>query len=272
MEGPGSGPRAAGELFASLVEMVAHLRGPEGCPWDRKQTYETILPHFIEEAHEAAEALARRDFDEFREEVGDTLFLAAFLVRLAEEEGRFEIADSIRSILDKMRRRHPHVYGEARGRGDREIRASWEEAKRNESGKKERESILDGIPASLPALLRARRVQQKASNIGFDWPGASPVLRKIEEETRELGEALSSGEPAALEEEVGDLLFSVVNLARLAGVDPEAALNRTTRKFRDRFRTIEARIDASNPPSLAVLDRMWDEAKEAERRGEDPGP
>jgi MazG family protein len=256
----------AGDLFAELVEMVAHLRGPDGCPWDRKQTYETIRPHFLEEAHEAAEALARGDFEEFREEIGDTLFLAAFLVRLAEEEGRFAVADSLRSILDKMRRRHPHVYGEAAGRGDREIRISWEEAKRNERGKKERESMLDGIPASLPALLRARRVQQKASNIGFDWPSAAPVLDKIEEEVRELREAEGSGRRSAVEEEIGDLLFSVVNLARLLDVDPEVALNRTTKKFRDRFRSIESKIDMSHPPPLEVLDRLWEEAKEDERR------
>lgn len=257
-----------GELFAALVEMVAHLRGPEGCPWDRKQTYDTIRPHFLEEAHEAAEALARGDYDEFREEIGDTLFLAAFLVRLAEEEGRFGIADSLCSILEKMRRRHPHVYGDAAGRSDREIRVSWEEAKRAEKGKAERESILDGIPASLPALLRARRAQQKASNIGFDWPEAAPVIDKIEEEVAELRAAERSGRRDSVEEEIGDLLFTVVNLARLLDVDPEHALNRATRKFRDRFRSIEERIDLSDPPPLEALDQLWDEAKKAEK---DPG-
>jgi len=257
--------KTAGELFTDLVAMVEHLRSPEGCPWDRKQTYETIRPHFLEEAHEAAEALARGDFDEFREEVGDTLFLAAFLVRLAEEEGRFSIADSLRSILDKMRRRHPHVFGDRDSRGDREIRLSWEEAKRREKGKKERESILDGIPTSLPALLRARRVQQKAANIGFDWPDEAPVLEKIEEELEELREAFHSDVDGSVEEELGDLLFSVVNLARRLDVDPEVALNRTVRKFRDRFRKIEARIDLESPPPLEVLDRFWDEAKDSER-------
>ncbi|MFH1679511.1 MAG: nucleoside triphosphate pyrophosphohydrolase [Candidatus Eisenbacteria bacterium] len=257
-----------GRLFSELVEMVARLRAPDGCPWDRKQTYETIRPHFLEEAHEAAEALACGDFDEFREEIGDTLFLAAFLVRIAEEEGRFAIADSLASILDKMRRRHPHVYGDARGMEEREIRVSWEEAKRREKGKSERESILDGIPASLPALLRARRVQQKASNIGFDWPEAAPVLDKIEEELGELREAETRGEPEALIEEIGDLLFSVVNLARLLDVDPEVALNRSTAKFRDRFLAIEEKIDPSDPPPLEVLDRLWEDAKkDEERRG-----
>lgn len=251
----------AGDLFAELVEMVAHLRGPNGCPWDRKQTYETIRPHFLEEAHEAAEALARGDFDEFREEIGDTLFLAAFLVRIAEEEGRFGISDSLRAILEKMRRRHPHVYGDAGGRNEREVLVSWEEAKRAEKGKNERESILNGIPASLPALLRARRVQQKAANIGFDWPDAEPVLEKIEEELRELAEARARGEREAVVEEIGDLFFSVVNLARLLEVDPEVALNRATGKFRDRFRRIENSIDAADPPPLEVLDRLWNEAK-----------
>lgn len=251
----------AGELFTELIELVARLRGPEGCPWDRKQTYETIRPHFLEEAHEAAEALARRDWDEFREEIGDTLFLAAFLVRLAEEEGRFGIADSIRAILDKMVRRHPHVFGGANPESDAEIRLTWEEGKRREKGKMERRSILDGIPASLPALLRARRVQQKASNIGFDWTSEAPVLDKIDEEIRELRDAFEKGSADSVEEEIGDLLFSVVNLARRLDVDPELALNRTTRKFRDRFCKIEERIDPSDPPPLEELDRLWEEAK-----------
>ncbi|MFH1277553.1 MAG: nucleoside triphosphate pyrophosphohydrolase [Candidatus Eisenbacteria bacterium] len=255
----------AGELFAELVELVARLRGPGGCPWDQKQTYETIRPHFLEEAHEAAEALALEDWDEFREEIGDTLFLAAFLVRLAEEEGRFSIADSIRAILDKMIRRHPHVFAEATPENEAEIRLTWEEVKRREKGKKERESILDGIPTSLPALLRARRVQQKAANIGFDWPDEAPVLDKIDEELRELREALEGGGRNSVEEEIGDLLFSVVNLARCLDVDPEVALNRTTRKFRDRFRRIEDRIDLTDPPPLEELDRLWDEAKSEER-------
>lgn len=250
-----------GALFEELVEMVAHLRGPDGCPWDQKQTYDTIGPHFLEEAHEAAEALSRGDFDEFREEIGDTLFLTAFLVRLAEEEGRFGIADSIRSILEKMRRRHPHVYGEERKKEEKAIRLSWEELKRREKGKKQRESILDGIPASLPALLRARRVQQKAANIGFDWPDNGPVLDKINEELGELREALVSGKVEECEEEMGDLLFSVVNLARRLDIDPESALNRTTRKFRNRFRRIEEKIDMENPPSLDELDKIWEEAK-----------
>jgi len=250
-----------GALFQELVEMVAHLRGPDGCPWDRKQTYDTIRPHFLEEAYEAAEALSRGDFDEFREEIGDTLFLTAFLVRIAEEEGRFGIADSIRSILDKMRRRHPHVYGDEREKGEKAIRLSWEEQKRREKGKSKRESILDGIPASLPALLRARRVQQKAANIGFDWPDNGPVLDKIDEELRELREAIQSGGTDTVEAEMGDLLFSVVNLARRLDVDPESALNRTIRKFRDRFRRIEENIDIESPPSLDELDRIWEEAK-----------
>lgn len=260
-----NGASGAGALFAELVEIVARLRGPDGCPWDRRQNYETIRPHFLEEAHEAAEALARGDFDEFREEVGDTLFLAVFLVRLAEEEGRFAIADSLRAILDKMIRRHPHVFGDGTASTDAEIRLTWEEAKRREKGKSERESILDGIPASLPALLRARRVQQKAANIGFDWRSEEPVLGKIDEELAELREAFHDDSRSSVEEEIGDLLFSVVNLARRLDVDPEEALNRTTRKFRDRFRLIEANIDTANPPPLEELDRLWEEAKHLER-------
>jgi len=253
--------RRPGELFAELVEMAAHLRGPEGCPWDRKQTYETIRPHLLEEVHEAADALARGNFDEFREEIGDTLFLAIFLVRLAEAEGRFTIADALQSILSKMRRRHPHVYGDARGRSDDEIHLAWEETKRKEKGKRERESILDGVPPSLPALLRARRVQQKAANVGFDWPDLPPVVEKIDEELTELKDALRSSSPDRKAAEIGDLLFSVVNLCRFVDVDPEAALNGTIRRFRDRFRTIEGRIDPEAPPPLEVLDRFWEEAK-----------
>lgn len=254
----------AGTLFAELVEMAAYLRGPDGCPWDRKQTYESILPHFLEEAHEVAEEVSRGDFDGFREEVGDSLFLTAFLVRLAEEDGHFDINDSIRGILDKMVRRHPHVYGDASFSSDEELKAAWERTKRAEKGKESRESILDGIPASLPALLRARRVQQKAASIGFDWTEPNPIVGKIEEELGELRIAMRDEEDDRTAEEIGDLLFSVVNLARFLGVDPERALNGTVRKFRRRFRSIESRIDPSKPPPLEVLDRYWNEAKEGE--------
>lgn len=254
----------AGKLFAELVEMAAHLRGPEGCPWDRKQTFQSILPHFLEEAHEVAEEVSAENFSGFREEVGDSLFLTALLVRLAEEEGRFDINDSIQSILDKMIRRHPHVYGDAKYRNDAELKASWERSKRNEKGKENRESILDGIPASLPALLRARRIQQKAASIGFDWSTMEPILAKIDEELGELRDTLPAENSSLAEEEIGDLLFSVVNLARFLDIDPERALNGTIRKFRRRFREIEARIDTSDPPPLDVLDRFWDEAKSAE--------
>ena len=256
--------KTAGELFEELVKMAAHLRGPDGCSWDRKQTLETIRPHFLEEAHEAAEAVSRGDFDEFREEIGDTLFLTVFLVRLAEEEGKFAIADSLRSILEKMKRRHPHVYGDAAAPEEGDLLASWEKVKQAEKGKKERDSILDGVPATLPALLRARRLQQKAANIGFDWPTAEDVLRKIKEEAGEVEEAVHHLSPEKIEDEIGDLLFSVVNLARFFDIDPEAALNGTNRKFRNRFRTIEDRIDTDHPPPLEILDRYWEEAKKAE--------
>ncbi len=255
----------AGKLFGELVEMAAHLRGPHGCPWDRKQTFRTILPHFLEEAHEVAEEVSLGDYDGFREEIGDTLFLAVLLVRFAEEEGKFDIADSIRSILDKMIRRHPHVYGNAEFKNESELKSAWERSKRLEKGKEERTSLLDGIPASLPALLRARRVQQKAASIGFDWKEAAPVIAKIEEELAEVTDALPSGDPERIEEEVGDLLFTVVNLARLLDVDPERALNGTVRKFQSRFRKIEERIDPADPPPLDVLDRYWNEAKLSDR-------
>ncbi len=264
----------AARLFGELVEMTAHLRGPDGCPWDRKQTYDTILPHFLEEAHEAAEELAEGDFDGFREELGDTLFLTVFLLRLAEEEGRFTIADSIASILEKMYRRHPHVYGDKTYESDEALHNAWEEAKRREKGKEDRESLLDGIPASLPALLRARRIQQKAASIGFDWQKAPPILGKIEEELGELRVEVertishstdgSQTNRDAIEDEIGDLLFSVVNLARFLDVDPEKALGKTNRKFRRRFVKIEERIDTASPPPLDVLDRYWNEAKEEE--------
>ncbi|MBN1826950.1 MAG: nucleoside triphosphate pyrophosphohydrolase [Candidatus Eisenbacteria bacterium] len=256
-----SEPRSPGDLFDELVEMAAHLRGPEGCPWDQRQTIESIRPHFLEEAHEAAEALIRGDFDGFREEVGDTLFLTVFLVHLAEERGEFDIADSIRTILEKMRRRHPHVYGGAGERNESEVLLSWEEAKRAEKGKRERESILDGVPASMPALLRARRVQQKAANIGFDWKETAPIVEKIDEEVREVKEALAEEDADRVEEEIGDLLFTVVNLARRMEIDPEAALIRTIDKFRERFQKIEKRIDPDDPPPLEVLDKYWEESK-----------
>ncbi len=254
----------AGKLFAELVEMAAHLRGPNGCPWDRKQNYQTILPHFLEEAHEVAEEVSKGNTDGFREEVGDSLFLTTFLVRLAEEEGHFDINDSIQSILDKMIRRHPHVYGDATFKTEAELKSSWESTKRAEKGKENRKSLLDGIPTSLPALLRARRVQQKAASIGFDWTEMQPILDKIDEELGELRDTLPMEEAARTEDEIGDLLFSVVNLARFLDIDPERALNGTIRKFRRRFEKIESRIDPSDPPPLAQLDRYWEEAKSEE--------
>lgn len=258
----------AAELFGELVEMVAHLRGPDGCPWDQKQTYESMLPHFLEEAHEAVEEYGKGNFDGFQGEIGDTLFLTAFLARIAEEEERFSIADSIQSILDKMIRRHPHVYGDKKFKTEAELKASWEASKRAEKGNEHRESILDGIPASLPALLRARRITQKAASIGFDWPDVGPVIDKIREELNEFTDEVKAGDRPRMQEELGDLIFALANLGRHLDIDPEDALNGSIRRFYSRFRSIEERIDVANPPTLEVMDGYWNEAKEAEKREE----
>jgi len=247
------------EEFGRLVEVVARLR--RECPWDRKQTHESIRPYLIEEAYEVAEAIGSGDDGELKEELGDLLLQVVFHARMAEERGAFSVGDVVKDLVEKLVRRHPHVFGEVEVEDAEEVLERWEEIKKKEG----RESLLDGVPRSLPALLRARRVQEKASKVGFDWERAEGALGKLGEELGELEDAMRSGDRVRAEEELGDLLFSVVNLSRFLGLDPEWALHKAIDKFVARFKKVEEELaERGRDPREATLeemDRIWDETK-----------
>lgn len=250
-----------------LLQLMARLRDPEaGCPWDREQTFHTIAPYTIEEAYEVADAIEREAWDELRGELGDLLFQVVFHSRMAEERQWFDFGDVVQAIVEKMTRRHPHVFGDAQVADAAEQTRVWEEHKAQERLRAGHPTgILDGIPANLPAMTRAVKLQKRAVRAGFDWPDATGVLAKIREEIEEVEQELAAGDQEALEGELGDLLFACVNLARHAGVEPESALRRTNSKFERRFRYIEQRLrETGADPSeagLAQLDALWEESK-----------
>jgi len=254
-----------------LLALMARLRDPEsGCPWDREQTWETIVPHTIEEAYEVADAIARGDKEELKNELGDLLFQVVFYSQIAEEEGAFSFQDVVASITEKMIRRHPHVFGEADYRTAVEQSAAWEHIKTAERRERPGGSMLDGVPLALPALTRALKLQRKAARVGFDWPDLSPVVDKIQEELGEIRVELDTGADAArLREEMGDILFAGVNLARHLGIDPEGALRGANGRFETRFRRIESWLaEAGRRPdqaSLAEMDALWEQAKAEEQ-------
>lgn len=257
--------------FERLRQVMARLRDPEsGCPWDVKQDFRSIAPFTIEEAYEVADAIDRDDMTQLRDELGDLLFQVYFHARMAEERDAFDVADVAGAVADKLVRRHPHVFGEREVDSDEDLRRHWERDKLAE--KEPGESALDGVGLALPALMRAAKLQRRASAVGFDWPEAEPVPAKIREELDELTEAMTADLPdrEALEEEVGDLLFACVNLARHLRLDPEEALRRANAKFERRFRAVEkrARERGGEPSELSLdaLDRIWDEVKQEERR------
>lgn len=258
------------EELSSLVEIMARLRSPDGCPWDREQTWESLRGYLLEEAHEALSALDARDFVELPEELGDLLFQIVFLSQIAAEEGRFTIQDVVRGISEKMLRRHPHVFGEAEAADSDAVLRQWEEIKAKEKPK--RKGLLEGLPPSLPALATAQRLGEKASRVGFDWPGPEPVVAKVEEELGELKQALAQPGPRdspAVVEELGDLLFSVAMLSRQLGVDAEAVLAKANKKFRRRFGRMEAEAGADHESlsdrSVEDWESAWRRAKEDER-------
>lgn len=261
--------RRLARAFLELARLTRHLRSDDGCAWDREQTTDSVRPHLVEELHEVLEALDGRDDNRLRDELGDLLFLVVFLSRIAEEEGRFDLEEVIAGIDDKLRRRHPHVFGNETANTADEVRSTWESMKLGEDAHASRRSILDGLPRDLSALLTARRMQEKASAVGFDWSDVSDVLTKAEEELGELRSEIAHGDRGRCEEELGDLLFAVVNVARFVGVDPEAALRRTNMKFRARFAEIEERFRGKDlrDVGLAAMDDVWNETKERERDG-----
>lgn len=247
-----------------LLKIMASLRDPDsGCPWDQKQTFDTIAPYTIEEAYEVADSIARGDMQELREELGDLLFQVVFYAQMGKEQGTFDFDDVVHAICEKMLRRHPHVFENAEFANDEELHAAWEaEKKRERAEKSEDESILAGVAQALPALSRAQKLQKRAARVGFDWPGIEGVFEKCHEEMKELQEAK---QPEHIAEEVGDVLFSVVNLARHLGVEPEEALRQANYKFERRFRSIERALAESGnsveSSSLEELDGLWEQAK-----------
>jgi len=266
---PSPASAEAGALFARFVELIARLRAPGGCPWDREQTHETVKPMTIEEAYEVAHAIDEKDDDELLGELGDLLLQVVFHASIAEERGAFRLRQIIERVSDKMVRRHPHVFGDDSASTSGDVLRSWEAIKareREEKGKDD-ESMLDSVHRGLPAVMEAFQMTTKVSRVGFDWKTADEALVKLDEEVLELREAIAGrADAGAIAEEVGDLLFVAVNVARLAGVDPESALKAANRKFRRRFRHVEQRLRAEGrkpaDATLPEMDRLWDEAKE----------
>ena len=258
------------ELFGGLVRIMARLRGENGCPWDRQQTHESIKPYFVEETYEVLEAIDDGDAGKLCEELGDVLLQVVFHARMAEEAALFGIADVVRAIIEKLVRRHPHVFGDVQADTPQEVLFNWEQIKKTERlNANGRASLLDGVPRELPALLRAHRLQEKASRVGFDWKEAREVVRKVEEELGELRAAMDSEQPERMEAELGDLLFSLVNLSRFIAVNPEEALRKTIARFIARFQYIEEELaHRGRTPGQVTLDEMdalWAEAKAKER-------
>ena len=268
-----------GQWFEKLVALQARLRAPGGCPWDREQTHSTLRTYLIEEAYEVLEALENGDDAKFAGELGDLLLQVVFHSQIAQEQGRFSSADVIRLVHDKMVRRHPHVFGKVQAGNSGEVLRNWERIKAEErkeqraaSGEDKHAaplpSLLDGVPQNAPAALEAFQLTRRAARIGFDWENAEGILEKWQEEAAELRHARETGHPAQIEEEVGDLLFVAVNLARFLHVDPEIALKKANRKFSLRFRAME-KLAAARGSSLAHasredLERLWDASKLAE--------
>ena len=260
---------------ARLREIMRRLRDPEtGCPWDIVQTFDTIVPYTIEEAYEVADAIARGDTDDLRDELGDLLLQVVYHARIAEEAGAFGFDDVARAICDKMVRRHPHVFGdESRDKTPERQTADWERIKAAERADMAGlPSALDGVAAGLPALTRAVKLQNRAARVGFDWPDAGHVTAKIAEEAAELAEAAKSGDADHTREEYGDLMFVMANLARHLDIDPEAALREANLKFMRRFNAVEAALARNgrspSESTLQEMDALWDAVKRAER---DPG-
>lgn len=256
-----------------LEDVVAALRAPDGCPWDRLQTHSTLRRFLLEEVYEVLEAIDREDMDNLREELGDVLLQIVFHARLAEEEGWFTLQNVIDDISAKMIRRHPHVFGEANAASAADVILSWEAIKRQEKGKN-RKFILDGVSAGLPALLAAQKLQEKAAKVGFDWAEVAPAWAKVDEELGEFREALAEEDRKNAELEAGDVLFALINLLRWYKISGENALSRTNSKFRDRFAYVEMQVQHSgkswNEFSLDELDQFWEAAKMQERAGSLP--
>jgi MazG family protein len=250
-----------GEQFERLIGIMARLRAPGGCPWDREQTFDTIKPYLLQESYEVMDAIDRRDWKELSGELGDLLLQAVFFSQLAAEEGHFTIEDALRSINEKLIRRHPHVFGDESAQTSGDVLRRWDEIKATE--KKKPQAMLDAVPRALPALVEAEQISTRAANKGFDWRNVDEVLAKLDEERAELAAAKTQDET---EGELGDMLFTLVNLARFLKVDPEQALRRTNAKFRMRFAHVEQGVETSGKTwkqtSIEEMEAHWQAAKQ----------
>ncbi len=264
--------KPAGPAFEKLVEIMARLRAPGGCPWDREQTFDSIKPYTLEETYEVLDAIDRRDWDDLASELGDFLLQAVFFAQMASEQKLFDINDCLNAINAKLIRRHPHVFGEESAATGREVLKRWDEIKaeeRKEKAGKEKTAKADGllasVPRALPALVEAQQITSRASRAGFDWESIDGVLAKLDEEREEFAQARERGDQSQIEDELGDLLFVMTNLARFVKVDPEQALRRSNAKFRQRFGHVERRLAAQGKTvagtSMEELEALWQEAK-----------
>lgn len=262
----------AGEAFQRLVDIMRRLRGPDGCPWDHEQTIQSLRGFVLEEAYEVLDAIDRSDHDALRGEIGDLLFEGVFLAQIEADDGRFTIADSIRSISDKLIRRHPHVFGDEHTRERPRVKTAgkvveqWEEIKaREQKSAGEPQSLLKGVPKTMPALLRAHEIGTRVAAVGFDWPTTVDVIDKIEEEVAELRHSVRNEGRERAEEEMGDLLFSIANLARKLGIEPESALRRANEKFSVRFEALEREFEQQGRviqnATLEEMEKVWRQIK-----------
>ena len=247
--------------------MMARLRAPGGCPWDREQTFDSIKSYLLEESYEVMDAIDRRDWNGLREELGDLLLQPVFFAQMASEQGSFDIGSSLDAINEKLIRRHPHVFGTGQADTPEDVKRRWDEIKAEEKHERGEgdQSLLEGVPRALPALVEAQQIAQKVAKVGFDWPNIDEVFVKLEEELRELHEARATKSHEKIEEELGDLLFVVVNLARFLSVDGEQALRKANAKFRRRFAHVESSLNGRGKPlqeaSLDEMEALWQEAK-----------
>ena len=257
----------AGEKFQQLVDLMARLRAPGGCPWDREQNFDTIKPFLLEETYEVMNAIDARNWPELADELGDLLLQAVFFSQMASEENLFRIDDALDAINQKLIRRHPHIFGDETAVTEGDVRKRWSEIKAEEKRSKGNsdETLLGSVPRSLPALVEAQQIASRAAQAGFDWENASQVIDKLHEELREFEEARLGGEHEKLEDELGDMLFVLVNLARFVKVDPEQALRRTNAKFRRRFGYVEHKLaergKTTRESSIDEMEALWQEAK-----------
>ena len=253
------------EKFINLLEIVETLRGPDGCPWDKEQTNESLLPYFLEEAYELMESVDRKDWDTLREELGDIMLHVVLQAQISSENSGFNVSDSLDILNEKLVRRHPHVFGDKKADAAFHAKQNWEAAKHEE---KNRKSRLDGVPMALPALVRAQRLQEKASYAGFDWEKVEEVWDKVHEEIQELKEAQTKNTGEHIEEEIGDVLFAIVNLARFLKFPAEDALRKTNQKFTSRFFQVEEELERRGKTvensTLEEMDKIWDAVKKHE--------